>query len=106
MKLWFDDLRQPPDDSWTWAKTHYEASHAMEEMRISGEPFEALSLDHDLGGAGVESTTRSFLWGLILDRIWPNEIRVHSMNPVGREWLVGMIARYHPLRVERLDDGG
>jgi hypothetical protein len=27
---------------------------------------------------------------------WPAEVRVHTAHPVGREWLLGMIGRYHP----------
>ncbi|WP_353955436.1 hypothetical protein [Rhodococcus sp. 14-2483-1-2] len=28
------------------------------------------------------------------DGVWPTEIRVHSANPVGVEWLTGMVERY------------
>ena len=44
IRMWLDDLRTPPDDSWTWVKTVADATALME----AGEVAEA-SLDHDLG---------------------------------------------------------
>ena len=44
MKLWHDDIRRPPDNSWKWARTNEQAK----ELLASGEVVEA-SLDHDLG---------------------------------------------------------
>ncbi|KAF0967291.1 hypothetical protein BPODLACK_04261 [Gordonia sp. YY1] len=28
--------------------------------------------------------------------VWPEVVRVHSANPVGVEWLTGMVDRYRP----------
>lgn len=94
MKLWVDDLRTPPDASWVWAKDSAEAVSALG----SGSVVE-MSLDHDLGG---DDTTRVVVnWicqmqGLYGDNYWPAVVRVHTANPVGREWLEGMINRYGP----------
>src|SRR5207237_9811908 len=44
MKLWVDDIRRPPDDSWAWARTNEEAIEALR----SGEVNEA-SLEHVMG---------------------------------------------------------
>ncbi|GHG25905.1 MULTISPECIES: cyclic-phosphate processing receiver domain-containing protein [Amycolatopsis] len=86
-RLWVDDLRPAPP-GWTWAKSSAEAIAFLRD----GE-FAALSLDHDLGG---EDTTRPVvLWLCEHDR-WPAEVRVHTANPVGREWLTGMARRYGP----------
>lgn len=53
-----------------------------------------MSLDHDLGGAG---TTRDVVYYLCeRPDDWPREVRVHTANPVGRAWLLGMIDRYKP----------
>jgi len=43
-KLWLDDVRKPPDDTWTWVKSYDEAVQAVE-----GQWFGIMSLDHDLG---------------------------------------------------------
>ncbi|MBS9532361.1 hypothetical protein KIH27_02020 [Mycobacterium sp. M1] len=89
MKLFVDDLRDPPDGSWTVART---SSAALEILR-SGIPVIELSLDHDLGG---EDTTRPIVLHLAEHGGWPKIVRVHTANPVGAEWLTGMINRYGP----------
>ncbi len=43
MKLFVDDIRNPPDDSWTLARTVTEAIRM-----IARYDFEVISLDHDI----------------------------------------------------------
>lgn len=43
MKLWVDDIRNAPDESWTVARTVLSAIRA-----ISRYDFEEISLDHDI----------------------------------------------------------
>lgn len=43
MKLWIDDIRQAPDDSWTVARTVTSAIRAIARFN-----FEEISLDHDI----------------------------------------------------------
>ncbi|WP_071289355.1 cyclic-phosphate processing receiver domain-containing protein [Mycolicibacterium llatzerense] len=88
MRLWVDDERMPPD-GWTWAKTSAEALALLGE---TGE-VEALSLDHDLGG---QDTTRPIILYLAEFGGWPDHVFVHTANPVGRQWLEGMVERYGP----------
>jgi hypothetical protein len=85
MKLWVDDLRTPPN-GWAWAKTSREAISLLSIKHVS-----ALSLDHDLGG---DDTTRPVVLWMCENEVWPAHIRVHSANPVGVEWLTGMVERY------------
>lgn len=87
MRLWVDDLRPAPD-GWMWAKTSAEAIDLMCSRRI-----EAVSLDHDLGG---DDTTRPLVMWMCSHEMWPAVVHVHTANPVGREWLVGMADRYGP----------
>jgi hypothetical protein len=88
-RLWVDDLRDPPDGSWAVART----SAAAIGLLAAGR-FEVLSLDHDLGG---DDTTRAVvLWLCEHPEAWPGDVRVHTANPVGRNWLIGMIERYRP----------
>lgn len=56
VKLWLDDIRVPPDESWRWAKTFEEAQSAL----ATGEVV-AASFDNDLGEAEPEGR-RLVLW--------------------------------------------
>lgn len=91
MKIWVDDIRQPPDNTWTWVKKSQDAIWWLYYWKASGKPIEIMSLDHDLGGS---DTTRPIVLWCCENDYWPEEVLVHSANPVGIEWLTGMIARY------------
>lgn len=98
MKIWVDDIRTPPDDTWRWVKTSDEAILLLSnhlklvvDYDLDVEVIEIMSLDHDLGG---EDTTRPIVLWCCGSNWWPIEVVVHSANPVGREWLEGMIERY------------
>jgi hypothetical protein len=91
MKIWVDDIRTPPDDSWYWLLTSSKAIAVLMARRTVGLPVEVMSLDHDLGG--LDTTRPVVLWCCEND-FWPDEVRVHTANPVGCEWLTGMIERY------------
>jgi hypothetical protein len=96
-KLWVDDLREPPDRDWTWVKTSADAIRLMELCGNKALPhgerayWGEISLDHDLGG---EDTTRPVVMWMCEHDYWPMIVHVHTANPVGREWLEGMICRY------------
>ena len=48
VKLWIDDLKEPPDDSWTWEKTPSGARSWLFHSDPAYRPVE-LALDNDLG---------------------------------------------------------
>jgi len=80
MKLFVDDLRDPPDDTWTVARTA-EAAIAL----LSSREVEELSLDHDLG-EGEDTGYCVAAW--LEEKVWegwspPRVLEVHSLNPVG-----------------------
>ena len=88
MKLWLDDLRSPPDDSWHWC-TSIEPCKAF----LQRFPVTQMSLDNDLG-EGQEEGRRLVLW-MAENALWPTEdITIHSANPVAGEYMRGMIDRY------------
>ena len=87
IKLWVDDLREPPY-GWEWSKTSTDALFALMINDV-----DEISLDHDLG---ADDTTRPIVLWMAEHERWPNSVRVHTANPVGREWLVGMVERYGP----------
>lgn len=88
IKLWVDDERYPGPE-WLWDK---DSESAIETLSLYY--IDEMSLDHDLGG---EDTTRAVvLWLCEHPEYWPGIVHVHSANPIGREWLEGMINRYGP----------
>lgn len=98
MMLWVDDLRQPPDQDWVWCKTSATGITALAAAGPGG--ITQMSLDHDLGG---EDTTRPIVRWLCENALyWPGATYVHTANPVGRQWLEAMIARYGPPRPSKL----
>ena len=94
VKVWVDDIRTPPDASWLWFKDSASALAWMGERHAAGLGIgDTMSLDHDLGG---DDTTRPIVLWMCENEAWATDIRVHSANPVGREWLEGMVSRYAP----------
>jgi hypothetical protein len=101
MKIWVDDIRTPPDNTWYWCKTSQDAiqeliiSKMMSNGKLGGICsmgwITEMSLDHDLGG---DDTTRPIVLWCCENDFWPVEVRIHTANPVGRDWLEGMIERY------------
>ena len=118
MTLWLDDVREPWVHGFrgaTWAKTFEEAIGYLK----SGEVRFA-SLDHDIG-ACEDCTSKMFHIGDMLspetaffnrcphaksgydvvcwmeeNNIWPPDgVRVHSMNPVGRQRMQEVIDKHY-----------
>jgi hypothetical protein len=95
VKLWLDDVRTSPDDSWTWIKTVDQAIACMNTAQVT-----EASLDHDLGqdddGNGLPEGRTSVYWMAENDQ-WPwKSITIHSANVVGVDYMEGMITRYGP----------
>lgn len=115
MNLWLDDVRLAPD-GWVWAKD----ITAAKEYLLTGE-VERASLDHDLGACDIcmhGLSPEQWFWqhgaqemphcshvGSGSDLVlwmaetghWPKQKpTVHSLNPVGRQRMHGVIDRYFP----------
>jgi hypothetical protein len=93
MKIWIDDLRSVPNDTWILAKNSKYSLSLLEWSKMMGVRLEAVSFDHDLGG---DDTTRPVILWMCENEWWPKRCYVHSMNPIGRNYLIGMINRYGP----------
>ena len=92
--LWIDDLREPPDSSWTVARNSETALLYLDGIRNDPSiELEAISFDHDLG---QDDTTRPVMMWLCENEFWPNKVLFHTMNPIGRVWLEGTAKRYAP----------
>ena len=86
MKLWIDDLRAPPDDSWTWAKDSVQARNRVTQAIIGLFALQEVSFDHDLGG----NDNGVIVADLIEDAAFVGKLPrikwfVHSANPPGRD---------------------
>lgn len=110
MKLFVDDIREAPDDSWTVARTVADA-----KLHLATGEVIFVSLDHDMGacvdctasGAHVgdqrtpdttyvnwcqhaEDGYALVMW-MIENRHIPQLVRVHSMNPVGKARMIAAL---------------
>lgn len=84
-KLFLDDIRNPPDDSWEVVRTAKEAITV-----LSVTIYDELSLDHDLGddvnGTGYDVV--KWMEEMVASEPFyqpPASIVIHSANPVGRK---------------------
>src|SRR5690606_41986839 len=91
MNVFLDDVRNPARciegygySDWVWVRT---AEEAIELLR-SGK-VKAISLDHDLG-IGQKTGYDVLLWMEEHD-VWPETIRIHSMNAVGRQRMLAVL---------------
>ena len=95
MRVWLDDVRPAPQ-GWTWAKTYDEAT-----ALLDNDDVQSLSLDHDIAcfrADGREMTGYDVLMFVVERNVnggkAPEEISIHSANPVGRARMQGVIDRY------------
>lgn len=89
MKLWVDDVRQPPSDEWLWAVSVDQAKLAIKVYEINMyDDTIIIDLDHDAGDYAQYGG--DFI--RLLD--WLEEMgivdtgyffHIHTQNPVGRE---------------------
>lgn len=111
MKLWHDDIRRAPDESWTWARTNDEAKRLLEEhapwsSSHGNDPITEISLDHDLGmhdedpddleavflkGDAADNGYALVCW-MIENKCVPPKVTIHSWNPIGA---ANMAARFN-----------
>lgn len=85
MKLWLDDTRPVPDNSWTHVTSVDQATSVIAlSCNLMDKTFEEASLDHDLGDYAEDGGDGIKLIDWMEETgIWPQTITVHSMNPVG-----------------------
>lgn len=76
MKLWLDDSRSPPDDSWDWARSVEQAKSFLRTEQVTEQ-----SLDHDLGYKRPDGLTL-LVWELDNDLV-PFQTTIHSWNDAG-----------------------
>jgi hypothetical protein len=87
-KMFLDDIRNPPDNTWIVARSSNEAVAYIEKH---GLPYH-ISFDHDLGG---DDTAMVLLYHLVNNIYtaadYPPEYTVHSANPIGSKNIVSFM---------------
>lgn len=92
MKLWIDDVRPAPDSSYHICRSVNDAKQAIEHFEELARTFDLavyqiflIDIDHDAGQYAVDGGDYIKLldWLEETGRNYP--IRIHSMNPVGRD---------------------
>lgn len=97
VRLFVDDERPVPDNSWVLVTNSPDALAVIKAQRRNGQKIEAISLDHDLSNAlGYDDNTRPIMLYMCEHNYWPKSLYVHTSNPAGEQWLVGMAKRYGP----------
>lgn len=102
MILWLDDIREPWKHGYItayWVKT---AAEAIALLSLGG--IHLASLDHDLSEAATMGTPGPnektgytvICWLEAHPEFWPEDgVRVHSMNPVGKAKMLGVIRAHY-----------
>ena len=92
MKLWIDDVRPAPK-GYVWCKSVGQTKQVIRANELRHETIEILDLDHDAGDYAFDGGDyiKLFDWLEETGRNYP--IRIHSMNPVGRENMRAIIRR-------------
>lgn len=85
MKLWIDDVRPLPNDSYTLCKSVNEAKKTIERLEAQGTPIELIDIDHDAGDYASDGGDYIRLLDWLEETERRYTIRIHSMNPVGVE---------------------
>lgn len=92
MKIWLDDLRDPPEG-------YYHCHSVNEAIALissveSIQQIELIDCDHDLGDYASDGGDGIKLLDWLLERGTLYPIKLHTMNPVGRENMQRMLDRY------------
>jgi hypothetical protein len=97
-KLFLDDVRDPPDDSWLVVRNYADFKRCI----ISNPPFDVIAFDHDLSGVllGTELTGYDCAKLCVEWLKVPRVVIVHSHNPVGAERIM-QVFKYTESKVVR-----
>lgn len=92
MKIWLDDLRPAPD-GFVWCRSVNEAKRL---ILYADEPVTLVDCDHDLGVYAHDGGDGIKLLDWLAENALFLPIRIHTMNPVGRENMERLLKRYWP----------
>ena len=95
MKLYVDDIRRVPDDSWHLVKSNTEAIRLLATQKV-----EEISLDHDIACylvTGQEHTSNetfqpiAYFIANMPKEFRPKTVRIHTANPVAGEMMASIL---------------
>ena len=95
MKLYVDDIRRVPDDSWHLVRSNTEAIRILATQQV-GE----ISLDHDIACylvTGQEHTSNetfqpvAYFIANMPEKHRPKTVRIHTANPVGGDMMASIL---------------
>ena len=108
MKIWLDDVRDAPDDSWRVVRTYGECQELIMYFVSLDEPdgISGISLDHDLGEEKTGYDIAKLIEELVAGdyNYFPPRIWVHSDNPVGRANINQAIQSINRIMTARWED--
>lgn len=94
MNVYFDDCRDPPDDTWEVVRE----PEQLKDMLVAGL-VDVLSLDHDLGEYGETNSGREvtgydlLCWAEETGHLPKGRILIHTANPVARMKMLVVVQR-------------
>lgn len=93
MKIWVDDIRPAPDETWDFCATVNGAIELIKWYESKGIKIELIDLDHDASDYAISGGDYINIlnWLEETGRSYP--IHIHSMNPVGVENMRRIIER-------------
>ena len=92
MKIWLDDIRPAPE-GYIWCKS----VNAAKQIIVSAEESILLiDCDHDLGEFAYDGGDGIKLLDWLAEKCLYYPVKLHTMNPVGRENMLRLINRYWP----------
>ena len=92
MKIWLDDVRVAPD-GYVHCRSVNEAIYVIEKYEQQ-EKIELVDCDHDLGDFAINGGDGIKLLDWLLERGTLYPVKLHTMNPVGRDNMQRMLDRY------------
>lgn len=93
-KLYIDDLRQPPDNTWVVTRSYQET---VDYIELNGLPA-TISFDHDLGLEESGYDIAKWIVEKVLDKEvdMPDDFayKIHSANPVGAKNIHSLLSNF------------
>lgn len=90
MKIWLDDIRPAPE-GYFWCNSVNEVICLINE---TDEKIELIDCDHDLGAYAKDGGDGIYLLDYLVEKGLFYPIKLHTMNPVGRENMMRILSRY------------
>lgn len=105
MKLYVDDIRNAPDETWAVARTVRSAIACIHQF---GLEIKEISLDHDIShqvsiGTKLErpfpceetfASVAYFIGATYKEKVLPPKITIHTSNPAGAQTLEYILGQY------------